>query len=260
LRANGEKESLTHLEREDLVQFHARFFNRRDAVVAIIGDISRARAEAIAEHLTAGLPEASVPLAPLPPVAPLDAATSRRIPYPSAQAHIFLGAPGMKRDDPDYFPLLVGNHILGGGGFTSRLTAELREKRGLTYSAYSVFSPNQEGGAFQIGLQTRASQAEQALDITRDTLARFIAQGPTPQELEDAKQALVGGFPLRIDSNRKILDYLGVIGFYRLPLDYLDRFPDRVQAVTLEQVRDAFQRRIYPDRMVTVVVGGTPAQ
>jgi zinc protease len=260
LRASGEKESVPLVSRADLVQFHARFFNRRDAVVAIIGDVSRARAEAIADQLTAGLPEAIAPLPPLPPVASLDTASIRRIPYPSAQAHIFLGAPGMKRDDPDYFPLLVGNHILGGGGFTSRLTAELREKRGLTYSAYSVFSPNQQAGAFQIGLQTRAAQADQALEIAQDTLAKFTAQGPTPEELEDAKQALIGGFPLRIDSNRKILDYLGVIGFYRLPLDYLDRFPDRIQAVTVDQVRDAFQRRIHPDRMVTVVVGGTPAQ
>ena len=130
LRASGEKESVTHLTHEDLAQFHARFFNRRDAVVAIIGAVSRERAEAIAEQLTAGLPEASEPLPPLPPVAPLDAASTRRIPYPSTQAHIFLGAPGMKRDDPDYFPLLVGNYILGGGGFTSRLTGRAaREAR-----------------------------------------------------------------------------------------------------------------------------------
>ncbi len=260
LRASGEKESVTQLTRDDLAQFHAHFFNRRDAVVAIMGDVSRGRAEAIAEQLTARLPEASEPLPPLPPVAPLDAASTRRIPYPSAQAHIFLGAPGMKRDDPDYFALWVGNHILGGGGFSSRLTEELREKRGLTYSVYSRFSPYEQAGAFQIGLQTRADQADVALEVVRDTLARFTAEGPAPQELERAKQDLVGGFPLRIDSNRKIHDYLGVIGFYRLPLDYLDRFPDRVQAVTVDQVRDAFQRRIHPDRMVTVVVGGARAQ
>jgi zinc protease len=260
LRASGEKESVAHLTREDLAQFHARFFNRRDAVVAIMGDVTRSRAEAIAELLTAGLPEASGPLPLLPPVAPLEAASTRRIPYPAAQAHIFLGAPGMKRDDPDYFALWVGNHILGGGGFSSRLTEELREKRGLTYSVYSRFSPYEQAGAFQIGLQTRADQTDAALEVVRDTLARFTAQGPAPQELESAKQSLVGGFPLRIDSNRKIHDYLGVIGFYRLPLDYLDRFTDRIQAVTAEQVRDAFQRRIHPDRMVTVVVGGTPEQ
>jgi zinc protease len=260
LRASGEKESVAPLTRGDLAQFHTRFFNRRDAVVAIMGDVSRGRAEAIAEQLTARLPEASEPLPPLPPVAPLDAASTRRIPYPSAQAHIFLGAPGMKRDDPDYFALWVGNHILGGGGFSSRLTEELREKRGLTYSVSSRFSSYEQAGAFQIGLQTRADQADEALEVVRDTLARFAAEGPAPQELERAKQGLVGGFPLRIDSNRKIHDYLGLIGFYRLPLDYLDRFPDRVQAVTVEQVRDAFQRRIHPDRMVTVVVGGARAQ
>jgi zinc protease len=260
LRASGEKESVAHLTREDLAQFHAGFFNRRDAVVAIMGDVTRPRAEAIAERLTAGLPEAGGPLPPLPPVTPLGAASTRRIAYPSTQAHIFLGAPGMKRDDPDYFALWVGNHILGGGGFSSRLIEELREKRGLTYSVYSRFSPYEQAGAFQIGLQTRADQADQALEVVRDALARFTAEGPMPEELESAKRSLVGGFPLRIDSNRKIHDYLGVIGFYRLPLDYLDRFPDRIQAVTTDQVRDAFQRRIHPERMVTVVVGGAPAQ
>ncbi len=181
LRASGEKESVARLRHEDLAQFHARFFNRRDAVVAIMGDLTRARAEAIAERLTAGLPEAGGPPPPLPPVPALDTATTRRIPYPSAQAHIFLGAPGMKRDDPDYFALWVGNYILGGGGFSSRLTEEVREKRGLTYSVYSRFSAYQQAGAFQIGLQTRADQADQALEVVRATLARFIAEGPAPR-------------------------------------------------------------------------------
>ena len=260
LRASGEKESVTHLAREDLTGFHARYFNRRDAVVAIMGELTRARAEAIAEQLTAGLPEAGDPLPPLPPVAPLEGASARQIAYPSAQAHIFLGAPGMTRNDPDYFPLFVGNTILGGGGFSSRLTEELREKRGLTYSVSSYFSPYEQAGAFQIGLQTRGDQAQEALQLVRATLAKFIAEGPSAQELQDAKESLVGGFPLRIDSNRKIHDYLGVIGFYRLPLDYLDRFPARIQAVTAEQIQDAFQRRIDPGRLVTVVVGGTQTQ
>jgi zinc protease len=260
LRASGEAGSVTRLTRADLADFHARFFNRRDAVVAIMGDVTRSRAEAIAEQLTRGLPEAREALPPLPPVAPLDSASSRYIAHGSAQAHIFLGAPGMTRSDPDYIPLWVGNYMLGGSGFGSRLTEELREKRGLTYSVYSSFSPYEQAGVFQIGLQTRSDQASEALEAVRETLGRFIAEGPAAQELERAKQSLVGGFPLRIDSNRKIHEYLGVIGFYRLPLDYLDRFPARIQAVTADEIRDAFQRRVHPDRMVTVVVGGVEAK
>ena len=260
LRQSGEKDTLAALTRADLAGFYAVHYAARDAVVAMIGDVSRQRAELIAEQLTQGLPKAAALQPALPPVAALSDPVVRELEHPSAQAHIYLGAPGVKRSDADYFPLWVGNYILGGGGFNSRLTAEVREKRGLSYSVYSYFSPYEQLGTFQVGLQTRKDQADEALRVTRATLAQFIAQGPTAKELEGAKQNIVGGFPLRIDSNRKILDYLAVIGFYRLSLDYLEQFPIQVQAVTAEQIREAFARRIDPDKMVTVIVGGAHAK
>jgi zinc protease len=148
--------------------------------------------------------------------------------------------------------------VLGGGGFASRLVDEVRQKRGLAYSSYSYFAPYAELGPFQMGLQTKKEQADEALAVVRETLARFVREGPTEKELEAARSNLVGGFPLRIDSNRKIHDYLGTIGFYHLPLDYLDQFVPAIEAVTVEQVRDAFRRRLDPGRMVTVVVGPQP--
>ena len=163
--------------------------------------------------------------------------------------------PGLRRVDPDYFPLLVGNHILGGGGFISRLMEEVRQKRGLAYSVYSFFSPYKEQGPFQIGLQTKKEQSEEALALTQKVLKDFVASGPTDEELLAAKQNIIGGFPLRIDSNSKILSYLSMIGFYNLPLTYLTDYLVAVEAVTTEQIRQAFQRRIQPDGMVTVVVG-----
>jgi zinc protease len=166
-----------------------------------------------------------------------------------------MGMPGIKRDDPDYFPLFVGNYILGGGGFQSRITEEVRSKRGLAYSAYSYFAPMQERGPFVIGLQTRKDQAGEALAVVRATLTDFLAKGPTADELRSAKQNLVGGFPLRIDSNRKIMDYLSVIGFYNLPLTYLEDFVPNVEKVTVADIRAAFARRVDPAHMVTVVVG-----
>ena len=132
--------------------------------------------------------------------------------------------PGIRRDDSDYFPLYVGNYILGGGGFVSRITDEVRSKRGLAYSAYSYFMPLKERGPFVIGLQTRRDQAAEALSVVRKTLSEFLAGGPTEDELSKAKQNIIGGFALRIDSNRKIHEYLAAIGFYRLPLTYLDDF------------------------------------
>jgi zinc protease len=110
-------------------------------------------------------------------------------------------------------------------------------------------------GPFVIGMQTKGAQAREALEVARKTVADFVAQGPTAKELVDAKKNIIGGFPLRIDSNRKIHEYLAVIGFYRLPLTYLDDFTKNVERVTAAQVKSAFQRRVHPERMVTVVVG-----
>lgn len=249
-----EPETLQAIGRSDVVEFYRTHYTRRSAVVAIVGDLTRQQAEQIAQQLTAGLSDDPAP-APIPPVPLPPRGTELRIAHPAAQSHILLGFPGIKRHDPDYFPLYVGNYILGGGGFVSRLTEEVREKRGLAYSVYSYFMPLREAGPFQIGLQTKREQTGQALAIVYDTLKTFIRQGPTAQELKAAKDNLVGGFALRLDSNGKVLDYLSVIGFYGLPLTWLDEYVNRVKEVTLAQIKDAFQRRIDPERLVTVVVG-----
>nr|HRM71086.1 pitrilysin family protein [Thauera phenylacetica] len=247
-------ESLAAIGREDLIDFHRLHYGARRAAVAIVGDVDRAAAERIAIRLTADLP-ATEAAAPLPAPAPTTAQVFR-IPHPSAQAHILVGQPGMAREDADYFPLLVGNYVLGGGGFVSRLTAEVREKRGFAYSVYSALSPQQVAGPFQIGLQTRGGQAEEALAVVRATLAGFLADGPSAEELQAAKDNLVNGFGLRLDSNAKLLDYVSMIGFYRLPLDWLERYPQQVAAVDVDAVREAWQRRIRPEQLVTVIAGG----
>lgn len=256
LRATGEVETVEKIAREDLVDFYRRHYTSQHTVVALIGDVTRAEAETIAEQVTRGLPAADGPEPLLPPVSELPAGTTRMIGHPALQAHILIGAPGIRRDDPDYFPLFIGNYVLGGGGFVSRITEEVRQKRGLAYSAYSYFSPLRREGPFLIGMQTRRDQAGQALEVARTTLVDFVRDGPTEQELTAAKQNIIGGFPLRIDSNRKIHEYLALIGFHRLPLTYLEDFVKNVERVTAAEIREAFQRRIHPDRMVTVVVGG----
>ena len=179
-----------------------------------------------------------------------------RIEHPSAQTHILMGQPGMSRGDVDYFPLYVGNHMLGGSGLVSRLADEIREKRGLAYSTYSYFMPMRKKGPYTIGAQTRNDAAQESLTLLHDTVATFVKDGPTAQELESSKKNITGGFPLRISSNKKIVGYIAMIGFYDLPLDYLDTFNSKVEAVTLAGIKDAFQRRIHPDKMVTVLVGG----
>lgn len=252
----GTKESVEAITRDDLVAAHGRYYVAKNAVVALVGAVSRQQAEQIAERLTSALPSGEMAPA-LPPVPRLDQAQLERIAFPSSQSHLYLGQPGMRRGDPDYFPLYVGNHILGGSGLVSQLSEEVREKRGLSYSVYSYFLPMRQPGIFQLGLQTKNAQAAEALQVMQDTLQRFIEQGPSAEELTAAKQNITGGFPLRIASNSKIIQYLAVIGFYDLPLDYLDRFNQRVEAVTAKQIQDAFQRRIDPQRLVTVQVGET---
>lgn len=259
-QVEGTKESLPRITREDVLAHYKKYYVAKNAVIAIVGAVDRAQAEQLAELVTAGL-QAGEPAPELPPVADLDRPQTLNIPFPSSQSHILMGQPGMHRGDPDYFVLYVGNHILGGSGLVSQLSEEVREKRGLSYSVYSYFSPMRRNGPFLIGAQTQNAKAGEALDVIRQTLARFIEQGPSESELTAAKQNITGGFPLRIASNSKILGYLAMLGFYDLPLDYLDTFVDKVNAVTSEQIRDAFKRRVKPDRLLTVVVGREqPAQ
>lgn len=230
------------------------------AKVSVVGAVNRAQADQIVTTLLSRLPNGACrPLPPVAEVVPLAAAAERNIPFASAQAHVLIGQPGYRRSDPDYFPLLVGNYTLGGGGFVSRLAEEVRQKRGLSYSVYSYFAPGTHAGAFTLGLQTRPDQAAQAVQVSRDVLRRFVAEGPTEAELKAAKDFLVGGFALRIDSNRKLLDNLANIAWYELPLDYLDTWTRQVEKVTAADIKAAFARKLQPERMVTVVVGGDVA-
>ncbi|MCU0934178.1 MAG: insulinase family protein [Thiobacillaceae bacterium] len=240
LDESGEVESVRALKREDLAAFHGAHYRAANMVLAIMGDIRRADAEALAIQLTRDLPAGAAP-PPIPPVTVAERGVERVIPHHATQSHLFMGLPGLKRDDPDYFPLHVGNYILGGGGFDSRLTEAVRQKKGLAYSVYSYFLPMRE---------------REAVETARAELARYLAEGPSEAELEQARNNLIGGFPLRIDSNRKILDHLAMIGFYQLPLDWLDTYSARVAAVTREDILRAFRARARPEAMSTIIVGG----
>jgi zinc protease len=250
----GEVNTINAIEREALQVFYQQYYTAKSAVIALMGDMTRAQAESIAEQLSAGLPQTPA-VKELPPVNLPQAAIKQVIPHPASQAHILMGYPGIKRSDPDYFPLYVGNYVLGGGGFVSRLTEEVREKRGLVYSVYSYFMPMAEQGPFLIGLQTKKEQADEALKVVDETLSQFMQKGVTDAELKAAKSNITGGFPMRIDSNRKIIGYLAMIGFYQLPLTYLDDFNQAVNKVTAAQIKAAFNKRLQLNQFVSVIVG-----
>ena len=253
------EQTLARIDVKDMQAFQQRMFQACRAKVSVVGAVDKAQADALVAKLLARLPKddgkGCQPLPALAEVPALDKAQDIRIPFQSAQAQVLIGQPGIKRNDPDFLALLVGDHILGGGGLVSRLMEEVREKRGLTYGVSSSFAPGLHAGAFTISLQTRPDQAEQARQVAQETLAKFVAEGPTEQELRDAKDNLIGSFALRIDSNRKLLANVSNIAWNDLPLDYLDHWTDRIEALTVQDVRSAMQRVLQPERMVTVVLG-----
>ena len=245
-------ESVAALSRTDLLVHYRSFYTAENAVITLVGDLKRSEAEAIAESIAAGLPKGKAPVLPAAPAKPKG--TDVRLPHPASQSHIYIGMPAIERGNPDFFPLIVGNYTLGGGGFVSRLMKEVRDKRGYAYSVYSYFAPMRQTGPFQIGLQTKRSQAKEATKVAREVLEGFLKTGPTDEELAAAKANLTGSFPLRLDSNKKILDNAAMIGFYGLPLDYLDHYQEKIQAVTVDDIKQAFSRRVRTGNLITVTV------
>lgn len=251
--------SIANISTTDLQQFHRQFYRGDRMIVSIVGDVSKAEAAEIVQGLLQRVPQSGPAIAKLPefersPVEPL----SQRevtIPFDTQQAHIAMGMTAVTRSNPDYFPLLVGNYVLGGGGFVSRLMSEVREKRGLAYSVFSYFAPGKDVGIFQAGVQTKSDQATLALEVMSSTIAQFIANGPMQSELDAAKANLINGYPLRIDNNRKLLDNVSSIAWNNLPLDTMDVWTKQVEMVSLDQVKEAFQKYLAMDRMKIVVLG-----
>ena len=250
----GTEASLAKIRLEDVRDYYRQYYVAANAVISIVGDVDRAKAEQIIDDLLSGLKTGHA-VAALPEVPALQESQTIFIEYPSQQSHIFIGQVGMKRGQQDYFENYVANHPFGGSGFASRLVDVIREQRGLAYSVYSYFSPSRVAGPFIMGMQTKNEQAQQAIDLLNQELRRYVKEGPTDKELKNSVSNITGGFPLGIDSNSKMLGYLAMIGFYDLPVDYLDTFIGNVRAVSRESAHKAFSDLIDPDKMITVVVG-----
>ena len=254
----GNKVSVSAIKRADLIAFYKQYYVGSNAIITIVGDVTRKQAEKLVELLLAKLPQGK--RAPVPDkVKNLSAAVTESINHPSTQTHILVGQPGISRKDPDFFALIVGNHILGGSGLVSRISGEIREKRGLAYSSYSYFFPMRDKGPFQLGLQTKNTQYKEALSVLLETLRTFLKDGPSAKELEEAKKNIIGGFALRLDSNKKIAQHMAVLGFYNLPPDFWNTYIKNINSVTTEQIKKAFNKIINADRLITVIVGGGEA-
>ncbi|PTN33497.1 pitrilysin family protein [Desulfonatronum sp. SC1] len=251
----GTEQSVPTLEGPLVRVFFQRHYTAQNAVLALTGDLSMNAAQALSQRIGAALPQGERPAALPSPEIPSEP-IMKHIPFPSEQAHIVMGGPLLRLDDPDRFPLSVANHVFGGGGFTSRLFQDVRTERGLAYSVSSHIQPMAAEGPFLITMQTGVHQAADALTVLRDALAAFISEGVTEEELAASKDNIIGRFPLGLASNSDIAATLGMIGFYDLAPDYLTTYTDHVARVTREDAGDALARRLAMDRMVTVVVGG----
>ncbi|WP_237046149.1 M16 family metallopeptidase [Aquipseudomonas alcaligenes] len=256
--SEGTEQSIPGISVAQLQAFHQKAYAAGNVVIALVGDLSRSEAEAIAAEVSAALPKGPA----LPRIAQPEEpkAGPSHIEFPSNQTHLLLAQLGVDRRAPDYAALMLGNQILGGGGFGTRLMEEVREKRGLTYGVYSGFSAMQARGPFMINLQTRAELSEGTLKLVQDILRDYLANGPTQKELDDAKREMVGSFPLTTASNADIVGQLGSMGFYDLPLTYLDDFMSEVQDLTVEQVKAAMARHLDVDKLVIVTAGPSVAQ
>jgi zinc protease len=252
--SEGTPAGVKAVERADIRAFARDHFVGRNATVAVVGAMPREAVAALLSDTVGRLPAGEAPAA-LPPVPELAQAEEVFIRKDVSQAHVLMGQPGTTRDAADYYPLLVGNYSLGGGGFASRLMSVVREEHGLSYSVFSTFAPLQRRGPFVAGLQTANANVPKALSLLAQEVDRFVAEGPSDDEVDAAQRYLTGSFPLKLESNQDLKGQLATMGFYRLGTDYLDRYLARIRAVDAGAITRAMQDRLDPERMVTVIVG-----
>lgn len=252
----GQKEPVKHINIEDVRRFYSQYFVSHNAILVMVGAINQQTAHQLAERLSRDLSPGHI-AEQIPPAHALTEEMDIIVPFPSSQTVLYLGQLGITHHDPDYFPLMVGNYIFGGGSLVSRLSQAIREKRGWTYGIYSQFSPMPGKGPFMISFSTKTSHAKDAIKVTRDLLSTFINEGPTPEELNAAKAYLSGSFPLSLASNRSIANMLIKIAFYHLPDDFLTSYIEHINAVSIDDIKTSFKKHLTPSKLIQVSVGKT---
>ncbi len=250
---SGQAETLARITPADIKQFHATYYRPNNAIIAVAGEIAQDQIGSLLTSHFAGWKAADLPDFSWPDP-PGRKAQQVNLNKEVTQANIMIGHSGIARSHPDYYAVLIMNHILGGGGFGSRLMDRIREEQGYAYSVGSYFSARKHPGPFTVALQTKNESAQQAIDETLAVIRHFREEGATEEEVEAAKAYLINSFPLRLISNTDVAGMLPVLEFYELGLDYPDRYPDLIGSVTLEQVRAAAKHHLHPDQFLQVVV------
>lgn len=250
----GMESSVRAISQKGLREFYERYYRPNRTIMAVVGDVT---AEEIDEALNQAFSSwkkgepGGKPLVPSATGAP----TLIRVDKELTQANIIMGHEGVTRGNPDYYVIQVMNNILGGGGFSSRVVDSIRNERGLAYSVYTYFNADKSHGTFQFVMQTKNDSAREAMRIAREEIERIRREPVSEQELNDAKDYLTGSFPLRLDTNRKVANFLAQVEFFQLGLDYPDRYGDFIRKVTREDVLRVAKRYLQPEKLITVVVG-----
>jgi zinc protease len=256
--AKGSLKSIPNITLDDLKTYHDEVFRLPTMVLAVAGDISLAKLKKLTTESFAKVNNLPASFRPIPFAFTKKRNHSQHIELDVPQTAIRFGGVGINRNDPDYYALVVMNQILGGGGFSSRLTKEIREKRGLTYGVYSYFSPLAAQGPFVIGMQTKTASVSEAKKLIHKELKLMATKDVGSEELADIKRYLTGSFPLNLDGLGKLAGTWGVIGFYDRGLDYLEKWPDRIRDVTKKDIRRVARRILDIKRLHIVTVGRTP--
>jgi zinc protease len=252
--SRGTLESVAAIGADDLRAVHRKQFARSNLKIATIGAIDGAEVATLVDKAFSDLPERADLMA-VPDIAPQGAGVRDIVPLDVPQTVITFGGLGLKRNDPDFIPAFVLNHILGGGTFSSRLYREVREKRGLAYSVYSHLAPFDRSGLFIGGVSTRNDRAAESLAIILEQIRMLAEEGPSSDELAKAISYLVGSYPLRFDSSGKIAGMLLEIQLDDLGIDYIDRRNGLIEAVTVEDVRRAAARFLADSKLLVTLVG-----
>lgn len=250
----GTKESLMRIDRDSLSRFHRSYYHPNKAILTIVGDTTWAELEKSIIPFLSGWSLQAVPQDE-PAIAFAEGPKSVQIERRISQANIVLGNPGLSRENPDYYAAVVMNYILGGGGFSSRLMEEIRTRRGLAYSVDSGFEPYKYAGAFEIALQTKNASAREAICLALQEMKRMREKRVSSKELSEAKSYLIGSFPLRINTQAKLARFLGQVEYFNLGLDYMEKYPSLVRAVTSDQILQVAKRYLHPESRILVVVG-----
>ena len=257
----GEKNTIKKISRKDVLNFYRNNLNHVNAKIAIVSSLPKKDIILLSEKISKSLERENIKKREN--IVQLKKNNKKNYVYKkinSEQAHIYIGGMSIKRGSENHLPLYVGNYIFGGSGFSARLMQELRVKRGYTYGVYSYIYPMKDIGPFVIGIETKSEQAQASIQLIQKMLKDFCENGPSSEEIKHAKEAIINGFPLRVDSNSDILNYLSMINYYDLPIDYLDKFTQNISRITKKDIITAFQEEIDYKNLTTLVVGNEKAK